>query len=446
VAGVEASGPNTRKTEHQIILDCLAQLRGHSLIHPEESSAAIRFRMLETLREFAAEQVTPEDREEMAQRHAAYFHQWVTGARLIEANKTAWFERFEEDFDNLRAVLAWSLRKEGEIEIGLQTANAFGKFWWLRGHLSEGRMWYARLLEHAGETATEELGHSLHRAGTLAYLQGDFQTALPLLERCMEIARTSHNETLMGNTHETLGSVAYRQGDYNQARLHFEQSLTLARTQGTRLGIASALGNLANVAQASGDFTVSRDLNAESLEIWREEGDRNGEARTLHNLANLAHSQGQLVEARAYLDQSLAIKRELADRFGISSTLRGIAEIAIAQEDYVTAVTHARESLVMTREMDGRMDIVDTLHLLINLAQAVGELEVSVRMYSALEKIREEMNYPLPPVDREEYEHVQMGLRASLGITEYEAARVEGRKLSLEEALAILEETLASRS
>lgn len=435
----------TSKPEGRNILDSLTQLRVHSLIQAEESSAAIRFGMLETLREFAAEQLDVEEREQLEQRHAAYFHQWVTGARLVEAERTAWFERFEDDFDNLRALLAWSLDEKSEIEIGLQTASTLGIFWRLRGHISEGRDWYGRLLERAGETPRTGLGQALHGAATLAYMQGDFQAALPMLERCSEIAQTSNDESLRGMVQEALGTIAYYQGDYAQSRTHFESALSLARRLGINLRIASALGNLANVAQASGDFETSRDFNRESLEIWREADDRNGEARTLHNLANLAHAQGQLAEARAYLDQGLAIKRELADRYAINGTLIGIADVAMDQADYATAAAHARESLALTRELGGRMDLINIAALLINLVRTIGELEVSARMYSALEKTREEMNYPLPPIDREEYEQIQTALREALGTAAYETARAEGKSLSLEQILTTLEETLAER-
>jgi predicted ATPase/DNA-binding SARP family transcriptional activator/Tfp pilus assembly protein PilF len=427
-------------------LDALAQLRGHSLLHMEESSETLRFRMLETLREFAAEQMVPEEREESERRHAAYFHHWVTGARYDALERIAWFARIEEDFDNLRAVLAWSLREENDIEIGLQAASACGNFWWLRGHLSEGRRWYARLLERAGDSMTEAVGKSLHGAGTLAYLQGDYRTALPLLDRCMEVARATNNVEIMGGAHEALGSITYRQGEYAQARFHYEQSLALWRAVGIGWRVAGALGNLANVAQSTGDFAASRALNEESLAIWREAGERNGEARTLHNLANLAHSQGQLTEARAYYEQSLEIKRELTDRYAASGTLRGIADVAIDQGDYATAAACARESLALVRELDARTELLEVLSILAELVRHIGEFEVAAQMYGALERLREEMNYPLPPVDREKYAQRQGATRNALGDSGYEAALAEGRDLSLEQALDSAEETLASHS
>ena len=126
--------------------------------------------------------------------------------------------------------------------------------------------------------------------------------------------------------------------------------------------------------------------------------------------------------------------------------MRGIAEVTIDQGDYATAFLYARESLGLAREMDARPYLVENLHLLTYLAQAIGEREVSTRTYGALEKIREEMNYPLPQVDREAYEQIQTTLRESLGTAAYESLKTEGRQLSLEQALSFLEETLANRT
>jgi predicted ATPase/DNA-binding SARP family transcriptional activator len=428
------------------ILDSLAQLRGHSLLQAEESTTAIRFRMLETLREFAAEQLTAEERVEMLQRHATYFHQWVTGARQIGAERNAWFERFDEDIDNLRAALSWSLDDGGAIAIGIQTASSLNNFWWLRGHLSEGRRWYARLLDRAGDAPLEGLDRSLCAAGTLAYLQGDFPAAIPLLERCMAVAQASGKEEVVGAAHDTLGSIAYRKGEYEQARLHYGQSLEAARLAGNGLRSAGALGNLANVAQSTGDFATSRALNEESLELWRAAGDRNGEARTLHNLANLALSQGQVSDARAFYEQSLAIKRELADRYGICSTLRGIAEAAMNQRDFAAAAACIRESIALTREQDARTELVQALHLMADFLWASEDFETATRMYGAMERARDETHYPLAPIYQAEYARTQNALRESLTPAAYDAAKTEGRNLTLDQALDYLEDLLEDRS
>ena len=426
-------------------LEYLAQLRGHSLISAEESTTSVRFRMLESIREFAAEQLTPEEREEVERRHAAFFHQKVMDEPASGPGQTARLERFEEDLDNLRAVLTWSMRAGNEIELGLMTAARLSSFWHGRGRISEGRRWYDSLLERAGNVQTEGLFWALFRAGMLASTQGDFHGALPLIERCREVALAMGNDESLGHAHHAQGTIAYRLGDYGQARFHYEKSLALARAQGP-FHVATELGSLANVALSSGDFASSRALNDESLVIWHDLGDRLGVARTLHNLANLAHSEKRLDEARAYYEQSLEINRELVDSYGISFSLAGLAGISKDQGDYAAAFAYTRESLVLARELNSRIGLVIGLDLLISIVRDIGELEMAARMYRALERAREEMNFPLEPIDQEDYKQTQSALQQSLGTKVYQAARTEGSRMSLQEALVCLERILDGRA
>jgi predicted ATPase/DNA-binding SARP family transcriptional activator len=427
-------------------LEALAQLRGHSFLQAEESSETIRFRMLETLREFASEQLIPEEREEVERRHAAYFQAWVTGAQIEASERTGWFLRFEADLDNLRAVLDWSLREGNEIEIGLRTAGALPLFWHLHGHLSEGRRWYARLLERAGETPTVGLGQSLYGAGALASQQGDFQAAQPLLERCLEVVAASGDELVRGLAHNELGSIALFQGDHGQARLHYETSLTLARAQGRRDREAAALGNLANLAHCEEDIPASRTLNEASLALWREVGDRLGEARVLHNLGLIAWSERKLEDARACYAQSLEIKRALADRFAIITSVMGLSAVARDQGDYAAAVAYAREGMAMAGELNVQVYLVNGLTILVEVLRALGEFPVVARMYGALERLWEERSYPLRAFEQEGYAQAQQAVQEALGAAVYAASKTEGSRLSLEQALAYMEETLAGHS
>jgi tetratricopeptide (TPR) repeat protein len=440
------NGLNASPFVNPVVLDTLSQLRGHSLILAEESSTTIRFRMLEMLREFATEQLMPDERSETERRHADFLHHWVTGAASSGPDRAAWLDRFEEDLDNLRAVLEWSLQDQNDLKTGLQLATSLFGLWQARGHLSEGRRWYARLLERADNTPTRELCRCFYGAGTLAYHQGDFQAARSLLERCIEVAQAIDDEGRICGAYEVWGNIAYRQGDYTEARTLYEKTLSLARRRGSALQVASALGNLANVAQSTGDFATSRALNEESLQIRREQEDQFGEGRTLHNLANLAHSQGHLEEARTYYEQAIALKRMLADHYSLVSSLIGIAGVAIDQGDYIAAVAYTRESLNLAREMEARMNLLDVAYMQTAILRGIGERRHAARIFGTLERLREEMGYPLPQVDQHEYDQIQTALRQALGDEDYEAAKAEGRNLSLEQALVCLEEILANNA
>jgi predicted ATPase/DNA-binding SARP family transcriptional activator len=427
-------------------LDYLEQLIIDSLLTTEETPSGIRFRMLETVREFAAEQLALEERKEVDRRHALYFHDWLMSANDSGSEQIAWFGQLDQDLDNVRAALAWSLREVHEIESGLEIAGALVGYWQARCYFSEGRSWYDRLLERAEEAPTPGLGQALYGAGLLAARQGDFQAAALKLKQCLEIVSVLGDKASMALAQNELGGIAFSRGDYEQARFHYETCLALARALGKPKRVAVALGNLANVALTAGDYPSARALHLESLKIRREVNDRFGEAITLHNLGYLAYTEKQLTEARAYYEQSLEIKRELANPYSISITLRGMAEVIKAQGDDKAAIAYACESLALARELKARMQLVHILNLLISLVRERGDAEMAARMYGALETARVELDVALDAIDQERYDRGQRDLQDSLGSPVYNAVKTEGKKLSLEQALICLEERLASES
>lgn len=443
VAGDSDTEQRPESARSHTILDGLAQLRGHSLIYADESTTGMRFRMLETLREFATDLLAADQRESLEKCHTRYFQQWVSDAPGSGPERIAWFGHCEEDFDNLRVALAWTLQPGNDLDSGLRMAADLIGFWQYRGHLSEGRRWVMRLLERAAPLPTVELGKCLHGAGMLAYLQGEFTAAFPLLERCMVVAQVLNEETILTSAHSTLGCIFYRQGEYPSARLHFEEALKGARNLGIQKQIAGALGNLANVAQSSGDFENARALHEESLVLWNAQGDLGGAARTLHNLANLATSQEQWAEARDFYERSLAIKRELGDRYAISATARGVAEVALGQRDFAAAAVHARECVALVLELDARSEQITALHMVAEFAQALQDWEIAAGMYGALEQAREDWKSPIEPVYQAAYTEKQIALQEALGQAKYDGLKATGKRLSLVQALGGLDTLLA---
>jgi non-specific serine/threonine protein kinase len=219
------------------------------------------------------------------------------GPKLRGAEQAEWLRRLEEEHENLRAGLEWSLEEAGS-KGGLRLCGALGRFWWTRGHFTEGRQWCTRILGKAGaEERTRERACVLNAAGVLSY----------------------------------------HQGDYPAARALQEESLAICRELGDRFGIASSLNSLGNVAFNHGDHPAARALLEESLAIRRELGDRFGIASSLNSLGNVAFNQGDHPAARALLEESLAIRRELGDRFGIPYSLEGLAAVVASLGDSLRA-------------------------------------------------------------------------------------------------------------
>jgi predicted ATPase len=369
----------------ELSLEFLEQLRECSLIRAEEVSAPsalctphsalpeMRFRLLETLREYGREQLGEEERERLEQRHAQHFMDWAEQAseELRQGREQpVWLERLRLEHDNLRAALAWAVGRR-EAEIALRLAVALAPFWERRGYFSEGRERLAAILLLPDVNESVESTHAplrslraraLVHAGALAWRQGDYEPARTLLGESLALQRTLDNSRGVAIALSMLGAVAFSQGEFDASRDFGTQALAIFRELGPPRSIAVELHNLANVARAQSDYESAKPLYAESLALSRQLDDRYDVAYCLHGLGLVAHCQGEWERARGYYDECLAIRRALGDQAGMSMALYTLGLLARDQGDYGRAGDCFEESLALRRELGGKRGIALSLY------------------------------------------------------------------------------------
>jgi non-specific serine/threonine protein kinase len=382
-------------------VDLLTSLVDKSLVVFEEREGGEgRYRLLETIRHYAQERLTETGEEpELQRRHRDFFLALAEEAEphLQGAEQGVWINRLETEHENLRSALG-TCQAMGEVgaETGLRLCGALQQFWWIRGHLSEGRAWAVRALSQVGsEEQTQWRAKALTGAAGLAYFQSDYASARAYQEESLAIFREIGDRQRSAAALNYLGMVAYAQGDYASACAFHEQSLAIQREIGNQQGIAYALNGLGIMAQNQGDYALARAYQEESLAIQGEIGDRWGCCWSLLNLGNVARMQGDYASARAFLEESLTIQREIGNRGGSAFSLESLAALASAQE----------------------------------------QPEQAARLWGAAERLREEIGAPLPPNEREEYDHKVSEARAALGEEAFTAAWTEGRAMSWEHAV-----------
>jgi len=383
------------------VLDLLASLVDKSLVLVDHHDGHSRYRLLETMRQYAGEKLLESGGGEVVRkRHRDYFlalaeegQRKRTGTELAE-----WLERLEKEHDNLRAGLDWSLVEAGSNG-GLRLCAALQRFWWIRGHFSEGREWCMRVLGITGDVErTRERAEVLNVAGLLASEEGDYSVAGALHEENLAISRELEDQMGIATSLNALGLVAMYQGHLTSARERYQESLEILRETGHRLGIATCLHNLGLVAFEQGDYPAARALYQECLAVERELRDQGGIATTLGNLGNVGMGGGQFAGARALHQESLALRRELGDRLGIAMSLEGLAAVAAALDGAVHAA----------------------------------------RNWGAAERLREEIRSPLPPIERPRYERYVAAARAALGDdVAFDRAWQEGRASALEQVMKL---------
>ncbi|MFQ5927164.1 MAG: tetratricopeptide repeat protein [Terriglobia bacterium] len=418
----------------------LVSLVDNSLMRHEEGPAQEpRFSFLETIREYAEERLDASGEMEAVRRqHAAYFLRLAEQAEpeLTGPREAEWFDQLEREHDNLRAALDW-LVNDAEVHEALRLGGSLARFWRVHGHLTEGRERLVGLLSlpEASGRATARAKASLG-AGWLVRDQGEYQTARPMFEESLEIAREVGDREAVAWSLINLGFLARYQGAYDVACELLEESLAIAREAGDKNSMAAALGNLGLVARDRGEYDTAGRLLEESLANAREIGDRLGIAWPLTNLGLVACYHGDHAKAQVLLEEALVIWRELGDRQNIANSLNNLGIVATALGDY--AVAHARftESLGLLRKTGDKRGIAFVLEGFSLLATSEDQPERGLRLAGAAAALRETLGAASPPAWQLECERSLRTAREALSHEAALSAQAGGETMTLEEAIA----------
>jgi predicted ATPase/DNA-binding CsgD family transcriptional regulator len=382
------------------VADLLARLVAKSLVAAEEREGERRYRMLETVRQYAREKLLESgEADHVRSCHLAYFLSLAERAEpeLEGQHQGAWFDVLEEERDNLQAALEWSRTNEADAEEGLRLGSALWRFWQLRGHGRAGREQLEKLLTLAG-------------------------SEVPAAVRVKAQNR--------------LGYLALLQGDDGAAQSYVEDSLAEARELGDEEQIVQALANLGELAEWRADYPRARSLLEESLALARELGDRPWWlCWVLARLADVARAEGDWERAVALCEDSRALARELQDRHGIARSLLGLARIAGTQGDHERALRLQKEALSLFRDLRDRTCMARCFEDLAWLASEQGRGERAARLFGAAEALREATGTVLVPYQRTEHDRRVAAVRASLDEAAFRTAWATGRPMPLEQAI-----------
>jgi len=426
------------EVEDGAVLDLLTSLIDKSLVAAEQGDARFRYRLLETVRQYARERLLESGgAEAIRDRHRDYFVALAEEAdsRLLGGEQGAALRQFEEEHGNLRLALEWS-DAEAPAREDLRLCGAMHRFWFTRGYVAEGREWCGRILaKGAPAVSTLEYARVVNAAGSLAWHQTDFVAARPLLEQSLMLSRALDDRLGLARVTNNLGSLAFEQGDYPAAQALYEESLVYWRELGDRRGAAGLVGNLALVAWERGDLATARKLSQESLALAREVEDQGRVADALSILGNVTCDEGDLAAARALNQESLAIGRELDDRDCIATALYSLGVVAFLRGDFGYARSLYEEGLTIRRELGDRLGLARVLEGAAALAAARGDSLDAARTWGAAERLREELGSPLSPNERPRYEQRAAAARASVRADgAFDRAWQKGREMSLNEA------------
>jgi predicted ATPase/DNA-binding SARP family transcriptional activator/Tfp pilus assembly protein PilF len=417
-------------------LEYLEALRACSLVVAEPAGLEMRYRLLETVREFAAEQLTSDEYAALEHRHFRYFFAFAEsreGFPDTEEHWKNWLAWHEAEYDNVRAALEWGLTAAPAE--ALRLVDWLTKFWYIRGYVGEALEFIRRAVQWRSEETTEQRARALRYAGEFANFQGEYEQAQRFLEEALALGRAIDSPGLIAGALNNLGEVAAEQGEYDRARMLYQESLEIHGTLGDGAGITWPLAGLAEVARALGEYEAARAYAEQSLAIYRRWGDRRHAAQLLRDLGFVACCQGEYERAQQLFNESLSIFREYGDQADISLSLKGLGEVALARQDFAAARACYQECLTILRDLGGRKSIAAALEGFARLAEAEGQSERAARLLGTTAAIRKSLGSPLPPGERAQYDQCVTTARADMGEAAFATAWAEGEAMTLEQAL-----------
>jgi len=404
---------------------------------PDGGVAEPRFRMLETIREYALEHLIDSGEQPAVRKaHAAYCLVLAEEGNpdLGPADRARWLAQCDVEIDNFRSALDW-LFETHDLEWGLRLCVALFRFWDMREHLTEGRARLEAILRLAGTSHSQARARLSHFIGALATAQGDFPAAAKFLEQSLALYKELGDQWGIAASLNALAVSARDRGDYGSAQSLFERSLKCWRTLSDQLAIARCLHNLANVVRVRGNYPRAQLALREATDIFEQLGDRSGAAWSINQQGDIEHEQGDLVAARELYQRALAEFRHAGDRWGAARCLTDLGSIDGEQANHATAQTGYREALEIFVQLGHQRGIARAMEGFACLALARGEAARALKLCGAAAHLRRLISAPLPPAEQSKLDQKLRPAWTSLSELEAKGAWAEGDAMTLEGAI-----------
>jgi predicted ATPase/transcriptional regulator with XRE-family HTH domain len=389
-------------------LDLLSQLVNKSLILVEQQPGIeTRYRLLETIREYAREKLVEAGEVVRArERHFDFFCTLAQriGTEVFGPEKAIWLDRVEADLDNFRAALICSLEADpagalpplaDRAERAILLVVSLLDFYWCRGYMVEAREWLDRLLA-VDMPPSRIRAWGFQKAGWFNRASGDFEKASMLLDQALSMSREIGDKYRAGMSLADLGMVARdHQDDSARAIDYFSEALSLFQAVGDNQGIGCSFYYLAQVKMLNGKLDKARQLWQEGLDLFRREGDKSHIAWGLQGIGDVAFLDGELGQATEIYRESLKYLSEVMDQPAIAFLFEALAQVAAAEK------RSERASI----------------------------------LWGASDKLRQTLEMLLEPAFQRFYRTLIPTVRTQLGEQAFEAAWAKGRGMTLAQAI-----------
>ena len=419
------------------VLDLLGQLIDRSLVavelgHPTMPEGEPRYRLLETMRQYAANQLRAkgEDNERRA-RHARWFavHAAAHGLTTAQLRSVATREPLVLEHDNLRAALDWAAAHDGAL--GLRMASALLPFWRERGHHAEAQARCEALLAHPDNQQPSEARARVRIVlCAVANERNEEYRMRALAQVALDDARAIGHRVLESLGHIWLAHADGADDDWAEAERQYWLALAILREQGDPARIAETLTNIACIYIDQASDQPVAPLLEEALALYRQADNLWGLGFVTSTLAEAACAAGDFDNALGWAEQGLAHHRQLAHEHRLCFSLNQCATILLSLGRHGEALADLRESLALCSERGFKEFTSVALLLAATLAADQGRWTIAATLMGATHAQIERGGTLSSRLDQARWQDLQARVRAALGEAERERACSAGAALS----------------
>jgi tetratricopeptide (TPR) repeat protein len=431
------------------VLTLLSQLVNKSLVTVDEEGDEPRYRLLETIRQYARDKLLETgEAAEMRNRHLDYYVQLSENSEgeLFGTMALNWVNRLEAEYDNLRTAIEWGM--DNDVLAVLRMAGALPNFWFRRGYESEAIKWIEEALAHQDALPQVEGAEARQRmviiarawqaSAWMSFSQGNMAKAIAASATCATLARQLGNKQLLAIVLSFEAASRMNSGNFENIDVIVEEALTAARESGDTFALGMAFGMIGSrMTMAGRDLETAKEYTTKSLSLLKEHSNRFGYGMVLFAIGMGARFQGRFTEARQQFTILLPIFAAMGDYHRTNMIHSEMAHMERFEGRYKKAAQMYRDTIVEWKRLGHRAAVANQLECFAFIAKIQEQPERAAKLFGAAEMIREVINIPMNGMEQAEYDREVADLRVGMSETEFNALWAEGRAMTMEQAIQL---------
>lgn len=418
----------------------LEVLLNNSLVRQVESMTdEPRFALLQTIRDYAMEKLDSfGEMDPIRERHAQYYYDYSVDKwnDFYGPNTTELMVVVEEEHDNWRAAMSWSLEPGHNLHVAAQITVLLLWFWYRHGHMQEGREWCERIMEATKTIGGIPYGMSLIGAGMMAMWQSDLAIANERVVEGLRLSEIAGYDLGIGMGYFACGVVCINQGRDRDAYTYLMNAAERFDQRGNPWDTGSILIHLANISLGLGDLDGAEQWLHQALPLTEQLGDGWQIAFCLNNFGELARTRGDYAGARDYYLRAEELFREADAASDHARLVHTLGYIALHDSEVVEAGRLFQESLSAFRKLGNKRGMAECLAGLAAVGAVSGQGAWAVQLLAAAETQLAASGAAWWPADRVEIERTRQQLMDELGQTDFDRLWESGQNMTLDGGIA----------